>query len=595
MASITPHSATTLSTAKVHGGSSSSTTTTFSYAIPFTKPTQCSPVQNFKHGRKISCRSKDNDKESSSPAKFDRRDVLIGLGGLYGATALTASPLAFSAPVPGPDITKCGPADLPAGAAPTNCCPPLTEKIIDFQLPPPPTTLRVRPAAHLADEAYIAKFNKAMEIMRALPEDDPRSFKQQANVHCAYCDGAYDQAGFPNLELQVHNSWLFFPFHRYYLYFFERILGKLIDDPTFVMPYWNWDAPGGMTIPAMYTNPNSALFDSLRDKSHQPPTVVDLNFNGSGSPINPNQQTSTNLTIMYRQMVSNSKTPQLFFGSSYKAGEEPNPGSGSIENIPHGPVHTWTGDSTQPNFENMGNFYSAGRDPIFFAHHSNIDRLWSIWKTLGGRRRDITDPDYLDASFLFYDENAQMVRVKVRDCLDHTKLGYVYQDQEIPWLESRPKPRVSSALRKLKKLAKAKAADAPSPKEVFPAKLDKVLKVMVKRPKKRRSRKDKEEQEEILVIKGIELDRDVYAKFDVYINDEDDVVTTADNTEFAGSFVNVPHKHKHSKKIRTQLKLSITEILEDLDADDDEHVLVTLVPTSAGESMTIHDMKIEFD
>ncbi|XP_073281590.1 aureusidin synthase-like, partial [Primulina huaijiensis] len=156
--------------------------------------------------------------------------------------------------------------------------------------------------------------------------------------------------------------------------------------------------------------------------------------------------------------------------------------------------------------------YSAGRDPIFFAHHSNIDRMWSIWKTLGGRRQDIKDRDYLDASLLFYDENAQMVRVKVRDCLDSTKLGYVYQDVEIPWLESRPKPKVSSVLRKLKKLVKAKAADVPGPKEVLPAKLDKVLKVLVKRPKKRRSRKDKDEQEEILVIKGIELDRDVYAK-----------------------------------------------------------------------------------
>ncbi|XP_073151721.1 polyphenol oxidase, chloroplastic-like [Henckelia pumila] len=596
MASITPHYATTLSTAKVRGGSSlTTTTTTFLSALPFTKPTQRSPVQKSK-SYKICCRSKDiNDQESSSPAKFDRRDVLIGLGGLYGATALTASPLAFAAPVPGPDVTKCGPADLPQGAAPTNCCPPLDGKIIDYQFPTPPTTLRVRPAAHLADEAYIAKFNKAVEIMRALPEDDPRSFKQQANVHCAYCDGAYDQAGFPNLELQVHGSWLFFPFHRYYLYFFERILGKLIDDPTFVMPYWNWDAPAGMPIPAMYANPKSALFDTLRDKGHQPPTVVDLNFSGSGSPINPNQQTSRNLTVMYRQMVSNAKTPQLFFGSSYKAGDDPNPGSGSIENVPHGPVHLWTGDSKQPNFEDMGNFYSAGRDPIFFGHHSNIDRLWSVWKTLGGRRQDIKDSDYLGASFLFYDENAQMVRVKVGDCLDTAKLGYVYQDVEIPWLESRPKPRVSSVLRKLKSLAKAKAADVPGPKEVLPAKLDKVLKVLVKRPKKRRSRKDKDEKEEILVIKGIELDRDVYAKFDVYINDEDDVVTTPENTEFAGSFVNVPHKHKSSKKIKTTFRLSITDILEELDAEDDEHVVVTLVPASAGESITIDGIKIEFD
>ncbi|GFQ02540.1 aureusidin synthase, partial [Phtheirospermum japonicum] len=467
-----------------------------------------------------------------------------------------------------------------------NCCPPPSARIVDFKFPPPPATPARPPAAHLADDAYVAKFNRALELMRALPDDDPRSFKQQANVHCAYCDGAYDQAGFPNLELQVHNSWLFFPFHRYYLYFFERILGKLIDDPTFTMPFWNWDSPAGMSIPLMYTNPSSALFDQLRDQAHQPPAVVDLNFSSSDDTTGKDQRMRRNLTIMYRQMVSNSKTPRLFFGSPYRRGDEPNPGSGSIENIPHGPVHVWTGDSTQPNLENMGNFYSAGRDPIFYGHHSNIDRLWSVWKTLGGRRQDITDPDYLDASFLFYDENGQMVRVRTRDCLDHTKLGYVYQDVEIPWLNSKPKPRVSSALRKLKKLGKANAA-----------KLDgRFLKVMVKRPKNKRSKREKDEVEEILVIDGIELDRDVYAKFDVYINDEDDKISTEDNTEYAGSFANVPHKHKkHGKKIKTQLRLSISDIMDELDADDDDSVLVTLVPTNAGDAITIRGIKIVLD
>ncbi|PIN01138.1 Catechol oxidase [Handroanthus impetiginosus] len=586
--SIISHPATTLSTTTAAAAGAPS--------LPFSlKPTYIPILRTPSRRYKISCQSKDNsDQEPSS--KFDRRNVLIGLGGLYGATTLATSPFSFAAPVEGPDVSKCGPADLPQGAAPTNCCPPPTSRIVDYKFPPPPTTMRVRPVAHLADEAYIAKFNKAVELMRALPDDDPRSFTQQADVHCAYCDGAYDQVGFPNLELQIHNSWLFFPFHRYYLYFFERILGKLIDDPTFAMPFWNWDSPGGgMRIPQMYTNPNSALYDQLRDRLHQPPTVVDLNFSGTDSNASADQQMKRNLTIMYRQMISNAKTPRLFFGSPYRRGDDPNPGSGSIENIPHGPVHRWTGDRTQPNVENMGNFYSAGRDPIFFAHHSNIDRLWTVWKTLGGRRQDIKDPDYLDASFLFYDENAQMVRVRVRDCLDETKLGYVYQDVEIPWLNSRPRPRLSSALRKLKRIGKANAAESRSPKEVLPAKLDKILKVMVKRPKKKRSRKEKDELEEILVIKGIELDRDVYAKFDVFINDEDDEISTPDNTEFAGSFVNVPHKHKQMKKIKTQLRLSITDILEELDVEDDEHVLVTLVPTNAGEAITIDDIKIELD
>ncbi|MCD9646840.1 hypothetical protein HAX54_037036 [Datura stramonium] len=175
--------------------------------------------------------------------------MLLGSGGLYGASTLVGGrPFAFAAPVDRPDVTKCGSADLRPGAAPVNCCPPPTGNIIDFQLPPPSTTLRIRPAAH---------------SMKQLPDDDPRSFKQQANVRCAYCDGAYDQLGFPNLELQVHSSWLFFPFHRCYLYFFERILGSLINDPIFVMPFLNWDHPDGMRIPAMYANPSSpSMIDS---------------------------------------------------------------------------------------------------------------------------------------------------------------------------------------------------------------------------------------------------------------------------------------------------------------------------------------------
>ncbi|WP_423787665.1 tyrosinase family protein [Klebsiella pneumoniae] len=27
----------------------------------------------------------------------------------------------------------------------------------------------------------------------------------------------------------------------------------------------------------------------------------------------------------------------------------------------------------------MGHFYSAGLDPVFFCHHSNVDRMWSEW------------------------------------------------------------------------------------------------------------------------------------------------------------------------------------------------------------------------
>nr|GEU48013.1 polyphenol oxidase, chloroplastic-like [Tanacetum cinerariifolium] len=588
MASLAPPSSTT--------GKSLSSSSTYSYSFSF-KSSQVPVSRNRNNRHAVSCKTLDNNDHDDNSSKVDRRNVLLGLGVLYGAAA-TFGPgsLAFADPIMAPDVSKCGAADIPQGVQPMKCCPPVAKKIIDFKLPPPSAT-RVRPAAHLASEDYIAKFNKAIELMNALPDDDPRSFKQQAAVHCAYCDGAYDQVGFPDLELQVHGSWLFLPFHRHYLYFFEKICGKLINDPNFAIPFWNWDAPGGMTIPAIYADKKSPLYDTFREARHQPPSIIDLDFNGVDENLSKSKQVSTNLTIMYRQMVSTAKTASLFMGSPYRAGDESTPGGGSLESIPHGPVHVWAGDSTQPNGEDMGNFYSAGRDPLFYAHHANVDRMWSVWKTLGGRRADFTDKDWLDASFLFYDENAEMVRVKVRDCLDSKKLGYVYQDVEIPWVESKPTPRIKRVLSKIKKLGTAKADEhIPFAKEVFPASLDRPIKVLVPRPKKSRSKKQKDEEEEILVIEGIEVTRDVFAKFDVFVNDEDDGMNaTADKTEFAGSFVNVPHKHKHGKSVKTRLRLGISELLDDLHANDDDNVLVTLMPKSGGSEISIKGIKIEHD
>jgi polyphenol oxidase len=203
--------------------------TSSSLLYPFSKK-QHQPSKNRKPKyHQIACTSNDtnqnNPKEGEqkpSPSNIvgHRRNVLIGLGGLYGATTLTSNnSLAFGAPVPIPDLTTCvvPPIELPKDLSPISCCPPISSNIIDYKLPTF-EKLRVRPAAHLVNDDNLAKYNKALELMRALPNDDPRSFFQQANIHCAYCVGGYKQLGYPDTELQVHNSWLFFPFHRWYLY-----------------------------------------------------------------------------------------------------------------------------------------------------------------------------------------------------------------------------------------------------------------------------------------------------------------------------------------------------------------------------------------
>ncbi|PQQ07193.1 polyphenol oxidase chloroplastic [Prunus yedoensis var. nudiflora] len=547
----------------------------------------------------ISCKATNNNnsnnqneqQEESSRllGKLDRRNILIGLGGLYGATTLDPKPFAFADPLAPPDLTKCTLAEITTGGETVACCPPVTTKIKTFK-PDLSIPLRTRPAAQQVTDEYLAKFKKAQAAMRALPDDDPRSMVQQAKVHCAYCNGAYPQVGFPDIDIQVHFSWLFFPFHRMYLYFYERILGKLIGDPTFALPYWNWDSPDGFPIPDIYTDTSSPLYDQYRNADHQPPVLVDLGYGGTDDDVDDQTRIDENLAIMYRQMVSGAKTPDLFFGHEYRAGSTTTGKyAGTIENSPHNNIHLWVGDPNQTYKEDMGNFYSAGRDPVFYAHHCNVDRMWSIWKTLGGKRKDITDTDWLDAEFLFYDENAELVSCKVRDSLDTAKqLRYNYEPVSLPWLFTKP------TARKTKNKTKAKVA-ATQLTSKFPATLDSKTTVEVARPKPRkRSKKEKVDEEEVLIIKDIEFEGNEAVKFDVFINDDAESLSRRDKSEFAGSFVHVPQGKTTKAKTKTNLKLGITDLLEDLGAEDDSSVLVTLVPRVSNSPITIGGFKIEY-
>jgi len=119
------------------------------------------------------------------------------------------------------------------------------------------------------------------------------------------------------------------------------------------------------------------------------------------------------------------------------------------------------------------------------------------------------------------------------------------------------------------------------------------------RPQKSRTKEAKDEQEEVLVVE-VESRADEYSKFDVYINDEDEQPTTRNraSAEYAGSFVNVPHKHKRGvkdHKMTSTLRLGLTDLIEDLGADEDENIDVILVPRAGTESVVIKSVKIELD
>lgn len=57
--------------------------------------------------------------------------------------------------------------------------------------------------------------------------------------------------------------------------------------------------------------------------------------------------------------------------------------------------------------------------------------MWS--QGLEGRS-NYDDPDWLNASFFFYDEHGEIVKVTVADGLDSELLGYTYQEVDNPWV-----------------------------------------------------------------------------------------------------------------------------------------------------------------
>jgi polyphenol oxidase len=289
-------------------------------------------------------------------------------------------------------------------------------------------------------------------------------------------------------------------------------------------------------------------------------------------------------------MISGAKRRELFMGQPYRAGDAADPGAGTVENVPHGPLHVWVGDPTQPNGEDMGNFYSAARDPVFFAHHGNIDRLWHVWRGLSPRNTDFADADWLDASFHFYDEEARLVRARVRDCLDPAALRYAYQDVGLPWLDARP--------------ARTAGAGAPAPATdgvVFPARLDRTVRVAVARPRVSRSQEEKDEEEEVLVVDGIQVaDHLRYVKFDVFVNQcaGGDASTAA--AECAGSFVLTPHVIQQKEEggggspVKTAARFGITDLLDDIGADGDVTIVVSLVPRCAGDVVTVDGVSVTY-
>lgn len=266
-------------------------------------------------------------------------------------------------------------------------------------------------------------YAKAVRVMQHRPADDPTSWSFQAAIH-----GSYDSppAGASWNQCQ-HQGWFFLPWHRMYLYFFERIVRAAVEaaggPAGFAIPYWNYSNPfPSDTLPPGFREP------TLPDGTPNPlalPSRRNVQI-AAGARLNP---AVTNITIALGTPKFGEPPPGFGGGKVGPQHFGNFSNTGALEATPHNTIHVAV--SAQRAGSCAGGFMidpnCAALDPIFWLHHANIDRLWSQWVAKG--RGNPSDGHWLNSSFDFYDEHGRKVSMSAADVLDTaSQLGYVYDE-----------------------------------------------------------------------------------------------------------------------------------------------------------------------
>ena len=185
----------------------------------------------------------------------------------------------------------------------------------------------------------------------------------------------------------------FLAWHREYLLRIEEALGQPLH-------YWDWTSPAAAKsgIPAAFTEPTYVA----RDGNTYPNPLLSYRF--TCPPTSPARTTirfprSPSFLEDYAGQVRDAYSSRTYRDVNL-----------TLESPPHDNLHGWVGGT-------MGGVFHAAYDPIFWAHHANVDRQWASWQRDGG-----ADPTST--------ETGQSLRGfpgrTIGDVVDIAELGYEY-------------------------------------------------------------------------------------------------------------------------------------------------------------------------
>ena len=290
-------------------------------------------------------------------------------------------------------------------------------------------------------------YARAVGVMQSRPVTDPTSWRYQGAIH-GY-DPDQDPFAQPGEQLPSpddqetfwsrcqHGSWFFFPWHRAYLHYFEEIVRKAIREDlkapnvadTWALPYWNYSDPANPQARCL----PPAFCDPKFPDGGPNPLRVDARTDGAndGQPLGKFPDDVELATCMKKLgFINSSGGAGANFGGGRTGFSHRGGVPGSTEIVPHGSMHDAVGN---PGW--MDSFETAALDPIFWIHHSNIDRLWEVWLRRDARHTNPTLAAWLSSiDFDFHDSTGAAVQIQVNQVLDTSSplLDYVYEDVSDP-------------------------------------------------------------------------------------------------------------------------------------------------------------------
>src|SRR5262249_10583309 len=132
----------------------------------------------------------------------------------------------------------------------------------------------------------------------------------------------------------------------------------------------------------------------------------------------------------------------------------------SVESVPHNAVHVDVGGEWTKAGKTLDGWMidpdTAALDPIFWLHHANIDRLWTVWNRISKLNTDPAGSVNVggkniswstSVKFSFNDATGKVVTMTPSQVIDSTKTPFAYDyDNTSNPLPAPPKVRRSKTM-----------------------------------------------------------------------------------------------------------------------------------------------------